>query len=170
MQSASARPQQPALHHRRIILLGLALGLLLALLLEGTAFQRLWLISSEAGVAVGALLYLLFPALEGFLTARQGGDSRAGTRSGRWVGGIGIIPPAIDLVAHAVIWLVNRPECSSIACGLFYSPQFILAITLYSLLLQGMGSVLGGLLGGWLGGQLGQRWAKAAGQRGEPEL
>lgn len=147
----------------RVFFFGVLLGLLqLGLLLQGEKLEQ-WATTLWPVIAISALLYLLIPALEGFLASWQNEDASSGTGSGCLVGGMGFLVLAIGFTLGAIL---ASPQCQSgprVVCGNGASAGLIGAVveiitTLF--FVEGIGSVVGGLFGGWIGGLLGHRRAR----------
>lgn len=171
MQAVRARARQCRRRRTaRVLLLGLVLGLLQVLLLLGLSALQAPIKPASLGwwwLLVGALPYLLLPALAGFLAARQPTGAESPVGEGCLVGSIGVLLPTIAGVVIAVIQLTIAPPedtCSS-PLGICHTafPGLIWAAVLLLVFLLGVGGVVGGLLGGWLGGLLGKRSRPAAG-------
>jgi len=111
-------------------------------------------------------LYLLIPALAGFLAARQNGDTASGVGPGCLVGGISWL---VIVVATTLIIVLTPPQpvCQPGVCGRAFVSAAALgeAIIVTTLFFEILGSLFGGLVGGLIGGALGRRWATASNQR-----
>lgn len=172
MQTASAPSRwRRWLRWGRVLLLGMVLGMLQFLLLTQAAALEQWSASSLPAVAIGALLYLLIPALAGFLAARQSGGASSGTGSGCLVGGIGLLAIAVaSILANALTPPPPPPPPCPPDCPRL-PPKFFTTLEgegiFYIMLLEVLGGVAGSLLGGRLGGVLGQIRARGLEQSGE---
>jgi hypothetical protein len=152
MQLSSARSAgRRWLRWGRVLLFGVLLGLLQMLLLTQGAGLAQWSASWLPAIALGALLYGLIPALEGFLTSRWKGDASSGQRAGCLVGGIGFL--VIALTEAGKLALTPPPACKSF-CQDLSGPLYVVSVAVAA-----YGGAVGGRLGGWIGGILGHKWA-----------
>jgi len=152
----------------RVFFFGVLLGLFqLGLLLRGQQLEE-WATTLMPVVAIGALLYVLIPALEGFLAAWQSEDASSWAGAGCLVGVIGFLVLAVGFTLEAIL---TTPQCQSGPnvhgfCGHGLGGGTLLlaaiAIIIFIFFMEGIGSVGGGLLGGWIGGLLGERRARQA--------
>jgi hypothetical protein len=160
----------------RVCFFGVLLGLLqLGLLLQGQKLEE-WATTLWPVIAIGVLLYVLIPALEGFLAGWQTEDALAGTGSGCQVAGVGFLVLVVSFILGA---LLTPPSCQPgphVICGPGLAGVALLgaAIELIGILFVVefigsavgglLGSVVGGLVGGWIGGLLRERRARQAHQ------
>ena len=157
MPSAPVRPGRRKWQRwGRVVLLGSGLGLLQVLLLIGVLFvSDNWYTPIAGGML---LLYLLFPAWEGYLTVQQSesGKVRAALLTGVLVGVIGALPPIITLVVGDVLAPPAPPApCYKVPlCGISSDPGLHLALAYVGIFFEGLGGLVGGLLGGLIGGSL----------------
>jgi hypothetical protein len=134
----------------------------LGLLLQGQKLEE-WAATLWPVIAIGALLYVLIPALEGFLVAWQSEDASTGARAGRLVGGIGFLVLVVSFTFGAIL---TSPQCQSgpgVVCnsgtgGWLIGAAVVIIGILF--LVEGIGSMIGGQLGGSIGGLVGQRLAR----------
>jgi hypothetical protein len=151
---------------------GIALGILQILLSyvfwfnEAELPQR-WQFVRLPAVALCVLLYLLIPALVGFLTPRRGRTVDTEHNPGCLVGGIGFLV----IAAVALVWYDNTtasmtasPACSQLGCAAAktLAEAVVEGEVVTILLFEGVVAVIGGLLGGGIGKALGRRRAAAS--------
>jgi hypothetical protein len=166
MQRSSAQARRDRwLRWGRVFFFGVLLGLFqLGLLIQGQKLEE-WATTLVPVVGISALLYVLIPALEGFLAAWQSEDALSGTGSGCLVTGIGFLVLVVSFTLGAIL---TPPQCQpgpNVVCGHGFSNMLIvaaIAIIIFIFFMEGIGSVVGGLLGGWIGGLLGERRARQA--------
>ena len=150
----------------RVCFFGVLLGLFqLGLLLRGQQLEE-WATTLAPVVGISALIYVLIPALEGFLVAWQSVDASSGPGAGCLVTGMGFLVLVISFTLGAIL---TSPQCQpgpNVVCGHGLGGGALLgaaiAITIMLFIVEGIGSVVGGLLGGWIGGLLGERRARQA--------
>lgn len=108
---------------------------------------------------LGALFYLLLPAIEGFRIARQGARARESAMAGGLVGYISLLVVFISLVIILIVGLLS-PHAPAPAHSIHITPLFaaiiVAGLFLVILLLNSLGMPVA-YLGGFLGGMLGQR-------------
>ena len=168
MQSAPARaPGRRWLRWGRAVLLGVVLAALQLLLLSQSEKLGNWAASAWPAFALGALLYLFIPTLEGFLSAWRTADVQAGVVAGCIVGGVSFIVLAIVATMALVALLATPPPVCPPDCPRLYLPPAFFAgiVFFYGFVLPGIGGVLGGALGGWIGGLIGQQLAQKPSRR-----
>ena len=148
---------------RSALWLGIPLGLLqMAILFVGAVQVSLpWLgrLSWEPAILLGALFYLLLPAIEGFRTARQGAGARACASAGWLVSYISLLVVFLSLVIILIVILLSPhapPPPHSIHITSFFAAIIVAGVFLVILLLNSLGMLVA-YLGGFLGGKLGQR-------------
>ncbi len=140
----------------QIILLGAVLaGLQLLLLAQAEALAQ-WAASPLLPIGIGALLYLLIPALAAFLVARRQRDGSSALSTGCLVGVVSAFIIAI-LAAVSIVVSLNTPPSPSLSYRLPVTPSFIIGTTTAFVLIEWFGALLGGLLGGAIGNLLGHR-------------
>jgi hypothetical protein len=168
MQRSSA----PARRNRwlrwgRVFFFGVLLGLLqLGLLFQGDKLEQWATTSWPVIVAISALLYVLIPALEGFLASWQSEDATSGIDAGCLVGGMCLLVLAVGITLGAILTPHHCQSGPGVTCGIGFSAELLsgtaLAIGISFYIAEGLGSLVGGYLGGWIGGFLGQRLASRA--------
>ena len=110
MQRSSAHARRNRwLRWGRVFFFGVLLGLLqLGLLLQGEKLEE-WATTLWPVIAICALLYVLIPALEGFLAAWQTEDAYDGTGSGCLVAGMGFLVLVINSLLNSYPHLASVP-------------------------------------------------------------
>ena len=138
----TATASQKRSDRKRATLLGLILGALQVLLMILTFIITEQIRPDPLGtwwLAIFVLPYVLLPALAGFLTGRERGDTNATIRSGCLVGGIGVLPTLIVIWVAAIllltrVWIIpTRCYASSgaeVPCRGIIIPLSVLALPL----------------------------------------
>lgn len=172
MQTAQVQlSKQKWLRRGRVLLLGIALALVppsflyLPLIFAYSAAQPTqplplgWRIIALSIAALSLLLYLLIPAVEGYLTGRQNAEGCAGVDRGCLVGAASIL--AFLLATALFLGLVASRLITTCppTCGEFNGNGFLVGVPLALLAAHVLGCIIGGILGGWLGGLLARRKA-----------
>jgi cobalamin synthase len=147
---------------KRVLLLGIVLGLLQILLIYGWAWlQQYWSFAWVLASVLSILCYLAIPALDGFLASRQDKDPDAAFAPGIFVGGIGFLVTL--LITFAPPQANARPPEDYTGFSFAVGGLVILFILAAFFFLE---VFFLGPLGGWLGDRLGRRYRAASSQRG----
>lgn len=155
--------------------MGIVLGLLqiLPLLVAGQLSLLLrWPLFWLPPIPLSLLIYLLIPALAGFLTARRRGDDFSESNPGCFVGGIGILIVAIivPIVSTVVDIIILEPGCPPYCPRFYFDPLAVAQPVLpFFIFCECVAGVSMSSLGGWLGGILGQKRATRSRQSSETD-
>ena len=138
---------------------GIPLGLIQAGIILNGFFFTIMPLGWTPSIALGALAYLVIPALAGFFTAQRHGESAFQGRSVGWkIGTCSLLVVILFALVMEVAYLLTLPHAASGSIGSGFSPLEIglLLGTLFLALivLNSIGLLLGqvgGFFGGWLG-------------------
>jgi hypothetical protein len=140
---------------------GIPLGLLqVGIILNGFFFTIMQL-GWTPSIALGALFYLVIPAIAGFFTARRHREGAFTGRSLGWkIGACSLLVVIFFALVIVVAYLLTLPHAASGSIGSRFSPleiALLLGTLFFALIVLNSFGLLLGLVGGFFGGWLGRR-------------
>lgn len=140
---------------------GIPLGLLQVGLILNGFFVPVMQLGWTPSIALGALFYLVIPAIAGFFTARRNREGAFTGRSVGWkIGACSLLVVIMFSLVMGVAYLLTLPHAASGSIGSGFSPleiALLLGALFFALLVLNSVGLLLGLVGGFFGGWLGRR-------------